>query len=93
MSIGMHPTLQRGRAAVKSGVGEAVGMTIRLPVDGMERGPLHPRQLRLDRNAQLPQALVACGEDATHLLDDKPLVPSSSAVYSAVLLVSPLLGM
>ena len=54
MFFSMNPTLQIDKEVVKSGVGEAVGMTIRLPVDEMERDPLHPRQLFLDRDSQLP---------------------------------------
>uniref|UniRef100_A0AAV1T898 Uncharacterized protein n=1 Tax=Peronospora matthiolae TaxID=2874970 RepID=A0AAV1T898_9STRA len=74
MCIHVHryaPTLQLGREAVKSGVGKAVGMTIRLPVDGMKRCPLHPLQLCLDCESQVTQLLAACGEDTTHLLDDQ----------------------
>ena len=89
MSIGMHPTLQLSRAAVKSGVGEAVGMTICLPVDGVERGPLHPRQLCLDRDPQLPKPRVARGEDATHLLDDQRAVTLDAQVRDTVVCSSP----
>uniref|UniRef100_A0AAV1V2Q3 Uncharacterized protein n=1 Tax=Peronospora matthiolae TaxID=2874970 RepID=A0AAV1V2Q3_9STRA len=64
----MHPTLYFGTAAVKSGVGKAIGMTFCLPVNVTELGVLEPRQLYLDRYLQLPEPLVTRGKDAKNPL-------------------------
>ena len=71
----MYPTLDLGGSSIERSVGEAVRVAIRLAVNVVQRDPDHPRQLDLDACPKLAKARTACGEDATHLLDNKSAIP------------------